>query len=117
MSITSSRRPALDDESQKRFAVVKPLERAQLVWQRALELVDPTEQHDRFALALDLLRTAHHDPATVSHALALGRTHLRSHADDALARSGAGILESAIDFLGVRPRRDDVARPRRRGRP
>jgi hypothetical protein len=113
MSTTSTRRPTIDDGSRRRLAAVRPLERAQLVWQRALELVDPTEQHDRFALALDLLRTAHHDPATVSHALALGRTHLRSHADDARARSGAGILESAIEFLGVRPRRDDVTRARR----
>jgi hypothetical protein len=87
-------------------------ERAQVVWRRALELVDPLAQHDRFALALDLLRAAHHDPATMAHALTLGRTHLRAHSEDATARAGVTILEAAIAFLGVRPRTGDVAAPR-----
>ena len=91
----------------------RPPERAQLVWGRALELAEPRAQHDRFAIALSLLRAAHHDPATLAHALTLARTHLRAHADDAVARRGARILEATIAFLGVKPRTADVARPRR----
>jgi hypothetical protein len=85
-------------------------ERAQLVWRRALELAEPGPQHDRFADALSLLRAAHHDPATMAHALTLGRTHLRARAGDPVACRGAGILEAAIAFLGVKPRRGDLAR-------
>jgi hypothetical protein len=84
----------------------RPLERAQLVWQRAVELVDPVEQHDRFAVALELLRTAHHDPTAMAHALNLGRTHLRDDADDTEARGGVNVLERAIAFLGVKPATD-----------
>lgn len=92
----------------------RPPERSQLVWQHALEVVDPLAQDARFALALDLLRAAHHDPATMAHALTLGRTHLRAHPEDAVARGGARILEAAIAFLGVKPRTGDVAGPGRR---
>jgi hypothetical protein len=87
----------------------RPLERAQLVWRRALELADPLTQRDQFAMALDLLRAAHNDPATMAHALTLGRTYLRAHADDAIALGGARILEAAITFVGVEPRAGDVS--------
>jgi hypothetical protein len=70
-------------------------------------------QRDRLADALSLTRAADHDPATIAHALALGRAHLRAHGRDAVARRGAGILEAAVEFLGVRPRTGDVARARR----
>lgn len=95
------------------IAAARPLERAQLVWLRALELTDTEAHRDGFALALDLLRTAHHDPATVAHAATLGRTHLRINPHDAAARAGTGILETAITFLGVRPRAGDVTSPAR----
>jgi hypothetical protein len=91
----------------------RPLERAQLVWQRALEVPGPPAQHDRFALALDLLRAAHHSPATMVHALTLGTNHLHAHPDDARARGGVAVLETAIAFLGARPRTGDIAAPRR----
>ena len=94
-------------------AAGRPPERAQLVWGHALELAEPGPQHDRFADALSLLRAAHHDPATMAHALALGRTHLRAQAGDAVACRGAGILEAAIAFLGVKPRTGDLARAER----
>ena len=88
-------------------------ERAQLVWRRALELADPPAQHDRFALALDLLRAAHNGPATMAHALNLGRTHLHTQPDDPVARGGVTILEAAIAFLGGKPHAGDIlaARP------
>jgi hypothetical protein len=82
----------------------RPPERAQEVWLRALQLAGPRAVHDRFNNALDLLRAAHHDPATMAHALALGRGRLRDATDDELARTAAGILEAAIAFLGVKPR-------------
>lgn len=73
------------------------------------------EHHDRFALALELLRAAHHDAATMAHALSLGRTHVNGHPEDAMARGGVRVLERAIAFLGVKPRAGDVAAtPRRR---
>jgi hypothetical protein len=84
------------------------VERAQLVWRRALELARSEAPRDRFGLALDLLRAAHHDPATMAHALALGRRHLRAHAADPVARGAASVLEAAITFLGVRPRQNEV---------
>lgn len=80
-----------------------------MVWRRALELSAPVPEHERFAPALDLLRAAHHDPATMAHALSLGRTHVRAHCDDAAARGGVTILEAAIAFLGVRPGAGDVS--------
>lgn len=90
-------------------------ERAQIVWQRALELAGPRAFHDRFANALDLLRAAHHDPTTMAHALTLGHTELRRDGDNADARAAAEILEAAIVFLGVKPRTGDISHPRSRG--
>jgi hypothetical protein len=90
--------------------ILRPVERAQLVWRRALELSGHGARHDRFALALDLLRAAHHDPATMAHALALGRRHLLAEEVDPSARGAASALEEAIAFLGVKPHDDEVAR-------
>jgi hypothetical protein len=81
-----------------------------VVWQRALTVVGRPPQQDRFAVALDLLRVAHHSPATLVHSLTLGRNHLYAHPDDALAREAVAVLEAAIAFLGVKPRTGDIAR-------
>ena len=64
-------------------------------------------------VALDLLRAAHHSPATMVHALTLGRNHLHAHPDDALAREGVTVLEAAIAFLGAKPRASEIAVARR----
>jgi hypothetical protein len=66
----------------------RPPERAQLVWQRALAGAGPSAPDGRFVVAHDLLRAAHHSPATMVHALPLGTNHLHAHPDDALAREG-----------------------------
>jgi hypothetical protein len=87
----------------------RPPERAQLVWRRALKLAGPPSRHDRFGLALELLRAAHHGPATMAHALNLGRTRLHAHPEDDLARGGVAILEEAIAFLGIKPQANDIA--------
>jgi hypothetical protein len=79
-----------------------------LVWSRALELAGPSEREDLFRLALELLRSAHHDPATMRHALALGQTWADAHPDDPTAAQAAGLLERTITFLGVRPRDGEV---------
>jgi hypothetical protein len=84
------------------------LERAPFVWSRALKLAGPAQREDLFRLALELLRSAHHDPATMRHALALGRSWTRVHPADASAASAVGLLERAITFLGVKPRDDEV---------
>lgn len=91
----------------------RPPERAQQVWQRALELAGPPSRHDRLGVALELLRAAHHGPATMTHALSLGRTRLHAHPDDARTRAGVAILEEAVAFLGVKPNADDIARASR----
>ena len=80
-----------------------------MVWQHALAAAGRAAQQDRFVLALDLLRAAHHSPATMVHAMTLGTSHLHAHPDDALAREGVTILETAIAFLGIKPRTDDIA--------
>ena len=87
----------------------RPPERAQLVWRRALELAGPPSQSDRFGVALELLRAAHHGPATMTHALSVGRAYVRAHLDDARARRGVAILEGAVAFLGVKPHAEDIA--------
>jgi len=83
-------------------------ERAEVVWQRALAVVGPASQSDRFLVALDLLRAAHHSPATMLHALTLGTSHLHAHPDDAVAREGVAVLQAAIAFLGVKPRAGEI---------
>ena len=97
----------------KAAAAGRPLERAQLVWRRALELADPVAPDDRFVLAMDLLRAAHHDSSTMAHALSIGRTQLHAHPGDASAVGGVKVLEAAIVLLGVKPRTNDVGSPRR----
>ena len=91
-------------------------ERAQLVWQRALELAGPRSFHDPFANALDLLRAAHHDPATMARALRLGHTELRRDSGNAVARAAAEVLEAAMLFIGVNPRTGDIVSARSPGR-
>jgi hypothetical protein len=59
------------------------------------------------------MRVAEHDPATLTHALTLGRTRLRAHADDSVASGGARLLEAAIVFLGIKPNTGDIAGPGR----
>jgi hypothetical protein len=84
------------------------LERAPFVWSRALELAGPAEREDLFRLALELLRSAHHDPATMRHALALGHAWADAHPGDPTAAQAVGLLERTITFLGVRPRDGEV---------
>lgn len=38
--------------------------------------LDPVEQNARYAVTLELLRAAHHDPTEMSHALSLGRSDI-----------------------------------------
>jgi hypothetical protein len=87
-------------------------EQAQLVWRRAVDLAAPHTPRDRSVITLDLLHAAHHVPATIAHALNLGRTHLRTHPEDAFAHGGVTILETAISFLGVKPHVGDIDRAR-----
>jgi hypothetical protein len=91
-----------------RQPLARPLEPAQLVWRLARTIGERRTLNDPFADALGLLRSARHRPAVMTHALTLGRTHLRAHPRDADARAGATILEAAIAYLGVKPRAGDV---------
>src|SRR5213080_1541065 len=87
----------------------RPPELAQLVWRRALALVEPGAAHDHLEVAHDLLQVARHNSTVMAHAFTLGRTHLRAHSDDGRARAAAKILQAAITFLGVKPRRNEIA--------
>jgi hypothetical protein len=81
----------------------RPPELAQLVWRRALALVDPGAPRDQLGVAIDLLRVAQHNPSVMLHASTLGRTYLRGRADDNRARAAAQLLHAAITLLGVKP--------------
>jgi hypothetical protein len=79
----------------------RPIERAQAVWQAALDRAGDTGPEDR--LALDLLRVADRDAATMAHALVIGRTRLVLTPEDAASLQAVDTLDRAIGFLGVRP--------------
>jgi hypothetical protein len=74
-----------------------------------LALTQPGAPEGPHAIALDLLAAAHYDPDTMAHALSLGHTYLDDHPGDGAAQNGAGILRTAIELLGARPRADDAA--------
>jgi hypothetical protein len=90
--------------------VVRPLERAQLVWQRAVHLADSAGEGDDFLVALDLLRTAHHDPSTMLHALMLGRAGHRDQPEDPALRDAVRLLARAATWLGSRPTAGEIGR-------
>ena len=83
-------------------APVQPLERAQLVWRRAVTLSASGRDGERFGLVLDLLRTAHHGPSTVLHALALGREQQRVAPGDLRIREAVRLLARTTEWLGTR---------------
>jgi hypothetical protein len=92
-----------------RAATVRPLEPAQVVWRRAVELAGSGDR-DHFVVELDLLRTAHHGPSTLRHALMLGRARRRDHPADPVLRDAVRLLERATSWLGTRPTDGEVGR-------
>jgi hypothetical protein len=89
-------------------SVVRPLERAQVVWRRAVTLSRSERDDDRFGIVLDLLRTAHHGPSTMLHALALGREQQRATPGDVPTRDAIRLLTRTIDWLGKRTDEHEV---------
>lgn len=87
----------------------RPPELAQLVWRRALALVDPGAPRDHLGVAIDLLRVARHNASVMLHASTLGRTYLRAHADDEGARAASKLLHAAIALLGAKPSTSGLA--------
>jgi hypothetical protein len=83
------------------------VERAETVLDRSTDLAVNTGPHDMGAVALHLLRAAHHDHATLDHALHIGRTRLRREPASHAAQRAVQLLESVIGFLGPKPRHDD----------
>jgi hypothetical protein len=83
------------------------VERAETVLDRSTDLAVNTGPHDMSAVALHLLRAAHHDHATLDHALHIGRTRLRREPASHAAQGAVQLLESVIGFLGPKPRHDD----------
>jgi hypothetical protein len=99
-------------------ATVQPLERAQLVWRRAIALsaTDRAWDGERFGPVLDLLRTAHHGPSTMLHALALGREQQRLAPGDPRIRDAIRLLTRTTEWLGTRPEDDEVGQRLSSGR-
>jgi hypothetical protein len=95
-------RPATVSDAARSTTITatRPLERAQLVWRRAVTLSDAAEDRDPFEVTLDLLRTAHHGPSTMLHALAYGRAQLIKRPDDKVVREAVHLLEGTIAWLG-----------------
>jgi hypothetical protein len=85
-----------------------PLERAQLVWRRAVTLAGPARDSERAAQVLDLLQAADQDLSAMCHALTLGRAHQRSNPGDVPARHGVELLARSIAWLGPRTVQGEV---------
>jgi hypothetical protein len=89
-------------------ATVQPLERAQVVWRRAVTLSAAGRDGERFGPVLDLLRTAHHGPSTMLHALALGREQQRVAPGDLRVREAVRLLTRTAEWLGTRSEDNEV---------
>jgi hypothetical protein len=83
-----------------------------VVWRRALRLSGPGHGEDRFGVVLDLLRTAHHGPSTMLHALTLGRAALRADPDDVTTQDAVRLLVRAVAWLGNRTEEGEVGMAR-----
>ena len=79
---------------------MRRLERAEVVW--LLAQARPRSPRDSQSLvegeALLLSQAAHHDDATLAHALDLGRATVRRQPGDEVAMGGVRLLEQAIAF-------------------
>lgn len=80
--------------------VGRHVERAQALWQAAVELAAEAAPGGA-AVALELLRRAEYDPSTLRHALTLGDTLIRRRPHDDRLRRGRRLLQGATDWLGV----------------
>jgi hypothetical protein len=87
---------------------VKPLERAQLVWQKAITLSATDRGKEPFGTILILLRAAHHGPSTMLHALALGREQQRIAPGDPKVRDAVRLLSRTVEWLGKRTDEGEV---------
>jgi hypothetical protein len=87
-----------------------PLEHAQVVWRRAVELTGSSGEDDDFLDALDLLRTARHGPSTLLHALMIGRARHRDRPADPIVRDAVRLLSRATAWLGSQPTAGEVGR-------
>jgi hypothetical protein len=85
-----------------------PLEVAQRVWQRSVELA-ADDQLDVSVQVLALLHTARHDADTMTHALGLGRSRARHPSNDETTCRGIRLLERAIASIGVKAQPGEIA--------
>ncbi|MGH9213754.1 MAG: hypothetical protein ACRD2C_24230 [Acidimicrobiales bacterium] len=106
--MTRARRDANDGSDPAETAVVRPLGPAQSVWRRAVMLARSDQGSDGFVASLDLLRTAHHGPSTLLHALGLGRAQERAAPGDIPIRDAVRLLTRTINWLGRPIEPDEV---------
>lgn len=113
-SVTRALGDANDGLETAEAAVVRPLERAQLVWRRAIVLARSDERSDGFVASFDLLRIAQHGPSTMLHALGLGRAQQQAAPDDIPTRDAVRLLTRTISWLGRPADADEVGAARSR---
>jgi hypothetical protein len=98
--MTSAGRDDIDGRPPADDGAIPPLERAQLVWRRAVALSTSERDDERFGMVLDLLRAAHYGPSTMLHALALGREQQRISPGDVHTRDAMRLLARTTEWLG-----------------
>jgi hypothetical protein len=109
MNISSmTRAPAGRGAASREATTVQPLERAQVVWRRALALARSNRSRDRVLPSLDLLRAARHGPSTMIHALTLGRAQLAAAPRDVPTREAVRLLTCTIAWLGKPVEQDEI---------
>lgn len=78
-------------------------EEAQRLARCSIELAGRAEVDEIGAVALELMRTGNHDPATLQHALVMCRSLLRAAPSDTRVKRAIRLLQHVTRFLGVPP--------------
>lgn len=79
-------------------------ERVQVVARRSVELAAGDQEEGIGGTALELLRVANHDVATLRHAIGVCRSIIRDSPDhEPMISDAIRLLERVITFLGARP--------------
>jgi hypothetical protein len=83
--------------------VGEPEEQAQLLARRSIELATRLPSDAMAEAALELMRAANHDPATLEHALVVCRSVARDDPANEQIQRAIRLLEQVVAFLGVPP--------------
>jgi len=103
-----SLRPVGDDSASWLVERGDHEEEAQRLARCSIELAGRSEVDEIGAVALELMRTGNHDPATLQHALVMCRSLLREDPSDQRVKRAIRLLQHVTKFLGVPPRLFDA---------